>query len=192
MPDTVGRPGAAGPTTVHIVGLSGSLRLGSYNTALLRAALSVLPDNTKLEIVDYSDVPLFNQDVESQGFPEPVQAMRAKLGRADAVLFATPEYNWSVPGVLKNAIDWASRSPDSPLDGLPAAIMGAGGRLGTAYAQQHLRQILLHNDMKIINRPNVLISRAAEHFDKDLSLVNQRYLNQIERLLSALVGSALA
>lgn len=175
-------------TTLHIAGLSGSLRRGSYNTALLRAAQSLLPDNTKLDIVDYAAVPLFNHDVEKQGFPEPVVSLREELGKADAILFAAPEYNWSIPGVMKNAIDWASRGSDSPLNGKPAAIMGAGGRLGTAYAQQHLRQILMHNDMRVVSRPNVLISHASKQFDEDLSLVNERHLDQIRRLLAALVA----
>ncbi len=175
-------------STIHIAGLSGSLRRGSYNTALLRAAQSVLPNNTKLEIVDYADVPLFNHDVEALGFPEPVQSLRAELAGADAILFASPEYNWSIPGVMKNAIDWASRGPDSPLRSKPAAIMGAGGRLGTAYAQQHLRQILNHLDLRVVNRPNVLISRAGEHFDEELNVTNERHLSQIRALLEALVA----
>lgn len=175
-------------STVHIAGLSGSLRRGSYNTALLRAAQSVLPDNSKLEIVDYRDVPLFNHDVEVEGFPEPVMAMRDGLNQADAIVFATPEYNASIPGVMKNVIDWASRGPDSPLDGKPAALMGAGGRLGTAYAQQHLRQILTHNQMPVVTRPQVFISHPSEHFDHALTLTNERYLSQIMRLLLALVA----
>ncbi len=118
---------------------------------------------------------------------QPVVSLREQLGRADAILFAAPEYNWSIPGVMKNAIDWASRGSDSPLNHKPAAIMGAGGRLGTAYAQQHLRQILLHNNMRVVSKPNVLISHASKQFGEDLTLVNERYLDQIHQLLAALV-----
>ncbi|NNC93871.1 MAG: NAD(P)H-dependent oxidoreductase [Acidimicrobiia bacterium] len=177
-------------STIHIAGLSGSLRRGSYNTALLRAAQSVLPDNTKLDIVEYAAVPLFNHDVEAQGLPEAVTTMRDELGRADAILFAAPEYNWSIPGVMKNAIDWASRGSDSPLTGKPAAIMGAGGRLGTAYAQQHLRQILTHLKLRVVSSPNVMIGHASKQFDEDLNLVNERHMDQIKRLLTALVEVA--
>jgi chromate reductase len=176
-------------STIHIAGISGSLRRGSFNTAMLRAAQVLLPENTKLEIVEYSHVPLYNSDVEgATGFPESVQELRTKLAQADAILFATPEYNWSIPGVLKNAIDWASRGPDSPLNGQPAALMGAGGRLGTAYAQGHLRQILAHFDTAMVNKPVVMITRAPEHFDEDLTLTSERYEDQIRRLLEALVA----
>ena len=175
--------------TVQLAGLSGSLRRGSFNTALLRAAQLVLPDNAKLEIVEYGDVPLYNADVEAaSGFPESVQELRRQLAQSDAILFATPEYNYSIPGVLKNAIDWASRRPDSPLDQKPAAMLGAGGRLGTAYAQGHLRQILTHNDLRVVNKPMVMVARGPEHFDDDLNLVNERYMDQIRRLLEALVA----
>ena len=176
-------------STIHIAGISGSLRRGSFNTALLRAAHNVLPEDTKLEIVDYSDVPLFNADVEAaSGFPESVQQLRRQLALADAFLIATPEYNYSIPGVLKNAIDWASRGPDSPLNRKLAGIMGSGGRLGTAYAQGHLRQILTHNDVRTLNKPMVMIARGPEHFDEELNLIDERYLDQIRRLLEALVS----
>ncbi len=149
----------------------------------------LLPENAKLEIVEYGDVPLYNADVEAAaGFPESVQELRRHLAQSDAILFATPEYNYSIPGVLKNAIDWASRRPDSPLDRKPAAIMGAGGRLGTAYAQGHLRQILTHNDLRVVNKPMVMVARGPELFDNDLNLVNERYIEQIRRLLEALVA----
>lgn len=175
-------------STINIAGMSGSLRRGSYNTALLRAAQFLLPADTKLEIIEYNDVPLFNHDVEkATGFPEPVEAMRSQLAHADAVLFAAPEYNWSIPGVMKNAIDWASRGPHSPIARKPAAIMGAGGRLGSANAQQHLRQILTSTDMHVVNRPSVLVSGASEHFDDDLNLTSDRYRTQIQKLLHALV-----
>ncbi len=176
-------------STIQIAGISGSLRRGSFNTALLRAAQTLLPENTKLEIVDYSDVPLYNGDIErGSSFPEPVLELQSQLARADAVLFATPEYNWSISGALKNMIDWASRGPDSPLTGKPAALMGAGGRMGTAYAQGHLRQILAHLDMDVVNRPVVMVARAPEHFDDELNLVDERYLDQIRRLLEALTA----
>lgn len=176
-------------STIHIAGISGSLRRASFNTALLRAAQTVLPDNTKLEIVDYSDVPLYNHDLETEvGFPEAVADMRQQLRLADGILFATPEYNWSIPGVMKNAIDWASRGPDSPIRNKPAAIMGAGGRLGTAYAQMHLRQVLMHNHLRVVTNPSVFVARASEHFDAEGGLRNDRYLNQIQRLLAALVA----
>ncbi|MGI9649052.1 MAG: NADPH-dependent FMN reductase [Acidimicrobiia bacterium] len=175
-------------STINIAGLSGSLRRGSHNTALLRAAQFLLPADTKLEIVEYGAVPLYNHDVETaEGFPESVEAMRSQLERADAILFAVPEYNWSVPGVLKNAIDWASRRPHTALSGKPAAIMGAGGRLGSANAQQHLRQILTSTNMHVVNRPSVQVSSAGDHFDEDLNLTSERYQSQIERLLQALV-----
>ena len=128
--------------SLRVLGFAGSLRKSSYNRALLEAALSLLPEGMSLEITDLGEVPLFNEDVEAQGIPQPVRSLTQKIGTADALLIATPEYNYSIPGVLKNTIDWLSRKPDFPLNGKPTAIMGASmGMAGTARAQYHLRQV---------------------------------------------------
>lgn len=151
---------------MHLVGISGSTRSGSYNTALLRAAFDDLPDGVTAAIVSLRDVPMYHWDDEkSSGFPEPVEALRAAVAAADGVLFATPEYNFSVTGALKNAIDWLSRGPFSPLDYKPAAIIGAGGGSGTRWAQQHLRRMLQHNSMRVLAGPDVFVARARTHFD---------------------------
>ncbi len=148
---------------IRVLGFSGSLRKGLYNTALLRAASELLPEGMTLGIFDLSPIPLYNGDVEVAGAPESVQNFKARIAAADALLIATPEYNYSIPGVLKNAIDWASRPPkDSPLNGKPLAMMGAGGLLGTVRAQMHLRDILLHNNVLVLNKPEVYVARAAE------------------------------
>ena len=151
---------------IRIVGISGSLRAMSYNTAALRAAMELLPDGVILEQVGVGDLPLYNDDIRLQGYPPAVKQLRARLTDADGVLLVTPEYNYSVPGVLKNAIDWASRPPDQPFDGKPVAIMGASpGMLGSARAQYHLRQMLVFLNAHAMNRPEVMISQAASKFD---------------------------
>jgi len=127
---------------IQVLGISGSLRRDSYNTALLRAAAELMPPEMTLEIFDLSHLPMFNQDSEKP-FPDAVVELRTKLAQADALLIATPEYNGSISGALKNAIDWASRSPKQPLNGKPTAIIGIStGNFGTLRAQLHLRQIL--------------------------------------------------
>jgi chromate reductase len=172
---------------IHVVGISGSLRRGSYNTALLRAAAEEASDRVTIDHADVGDLPLYDADVEKQeGFPRPVSRLRTQLAAADAVLFASPEYNYSVTGVLKNAIDWASRPPSSPLDDKPAAIMGAGGRLGTVRSQSHLRDILRHNRLQVVTAPEVLVPRPWERFDDDLRLTDGLARDQIRRLLTAL------
>ena len=122
---------------LRVLGVSGSLRRGSFNTAALRTAQELAPEGMTIEIADISEIPPYNDDVrQEQGYPPPVERLRAEIAAADALLFVTPEYNYSVPGVLKNAIDWASRPPNQPLDGKPVAIMGASpSLLGTARAQ---------------------------------------------------------
>lgn len=172
--------------SIKILGISGSLRRESLNRALLRAAGTVLPDGVTLEIADISDLPLYNWDVEQEsGFPESVVRFRSQIAAADGLLISTPEYNNSMPGALKNAIDWASRGgQDSPLNQKPTAMMGAAGRLGSVRAQMHLRTVLLHNDLKMVQRPEVLVA-AGDNFS-DGELVNERYLDQIRRLVAAL------
>jgi chromate reductase len=153
-------------TSAHLIGISGSLRAGSLNTALLREAFGDLPDGVTAEIVPIADIPLYNaDDVSSGSKPAPVAALRSRVDGADGIVFATPEYNWSVTGAMKNAIDWLSLGPDSPLDFKPAAIIGAGGGSGTARSQKHLRDILSHNSLCIVADPQVMVARASQRFD---------------------------
>ncbi|AEG61464.1 NADPH-dependent FMN reductase [Desulforamulus ruminis] len=173
--------------TIHILGFAGSLREGSYNRAALRAAQELLPEGVTLEIFDLSPIPLFNEDVEKEGFPEPVQAFKERIAAADALLIATPEYNYSIPGVLKNALDWASRPPgQSPLNDKPVAIMGASaGYFGTARAQYHLRQMCVILNMHPINK-EVFIAGAGDKFDPQGKLADERSRKGISQLLLAL------
>jgi chromate reductase len=176
---------------VKINGLSGRLRQRSFNTGHLRAAVEMAPDGVTIEIADLSQLPLYNDDVRQAGYPAPVETLRAALASADAVLFATPEYNYSVPGVLKNAIDWASRPPDPPLAGTPAAVMGASGGLsGTMRAQYHLRQMMVFLDVPMLTRPEVFVQKAAERFDADGRLIHEDTRAHVARLVEALVAWA--
>jgi chromate reductase, NAD(P)H dehydrogenase (quinone) len=171
---------------VRILGFAGSLRQNSHNRALLRAAQTVMPSGMELEIFDLIDLPLFNQDVEAQGIPEPVMDFREAMKSADALLIATPEYNWSIPGVLKNALDWMSRKgPDlqAPLDGKVVAIMGAGGGGGTVRAQMHLRDILGHNRLFVVPHPQLMVARAWQHFDADSNLIDDVVRDRLGSLL---------
>jgi len=173
---------------IRVLGISGSLRKASYNSALLRAAVELAPPDMQLETTDLSAIPLYNEDVRTQGFPAPVADLRGRVAQADAILIVTPEYNYSVPGVLKNAIDWVSRPPDQPFDGKPLAIMGASpGTLGTARAQYHLRQTAVFLNMCPLNKPEVFVSRAHERFDADGRLVDQKTRELVTNLLNALV-----
>jgi chromate reductase len=174
---------------IHVLGFSGSLRKGSFNTALLRAAVELLPEGMTLEIFDLSPLPFFNSDLEAQGTPEAVKNFKARIAAADALLIATPEYNYSIPGVLKNAIDWASRTPkDSPLNGKPVAMTGAGGMFGTVRAQMHLRQIALHNGMLVLAKPEVYVARASEKFDTAGRLIDEPTRQRLRELLEALAA----
>jgi chromate reductase len=172
-----------------ILGLSGSLRAGSFNTNLLRAARDLAPSGVAIDIANIGRLPLYNEDVRLAGYPPDVADFRAAIAAADALLVATPEYNHSVPGVLKNAIDWASRPPDAPLAGKPAAIMGASGGLGgTIRAQHHLRQTFVSVNVLAINRPEVVVREAAKKFDADGNLTDEDTRQHVARLVEALVA----
>ncbi len=169
-----------------VLGISGSLRKASYNTALLNAALDLMPPGMSMEIFDLSPLPLFNPDFEKP-FPEEVTGFREKLARADALLIATPEYNSSITGALKNALDWASRPPQAPLQGKPVAIMGATtGNFGTARAQLQLRQILTHVGALTLGKPEVMVARAGQVFDAEGKLADETARGFLKDLLIAL------
>ena len=174
--------------TVRILGIAGSLRRGSYNRAALRAATLLVPEEASLDIFELDGIPGFNQD-EEQNPPAKVVELKRRIREADAVLIVTPEYNYSVPGVLKNAIDWASRPyGDSAWTGKPAAIMGASiGTIGTARAQYHLRQMFVFLNMFPINQPEVMIGNAAERFDAQGNLTDETTKDFIRQLLHNLV-----
>lgn len=176
---------------MRILGISGSLRKGSYNTQALKAAQSLVPEGSRLDIYTLHDIPLYNGDVQDAGFPDAVLAFGETVARADAVLICSPEYNYSVPGVLKNALDWLSRLPGKPLEGKPVAIMGASpGRIGTARMQYHLRQVLLAVDARVLNRPEVMIAAGNEAFADDGSFVDERTTEIVGKQLAALVDLA--
>lgn len=172
---------------IRILGLSGSVRNGSFNTAALKAAVGLAPDGVEIEVYDISGFPEFNQD-HDQDPPEKVTEFKRKIREADAILISSPEYNYSVPGVLKNAIDWASRPyGDSAWDGKPAAIMGAsGGVLGTARMQYHLRQIMVFLNMFPVNRPEVMIGNAGKKFDEQGNLTDDTTKKFIGDLVQSL------
>jgi chromate reductase len=176
------------PRPLRILGFAGSLRAASYNKMLLRAAVELAPAGMEIEIFDIGEIPLFNEDVEAAGTPPAVEAFRDAIRRADALLIATPEYNHGVPGVLKNAIDWASRPPrKSPLAGKPAALFGASpGMTGTARAQTQLRASFVFTDTPALPQPEVLVFRAPEKFDADGRLTDEPTRVFVGRLLVAL------
>jgi len=174
--------------TIHVLGFAGSLRRASYNRALIRAARELAPDGMEVEVFDLDDIPLYNADVEKEGYPEPVQAFHEALDRADALLIATPEYQHGIPGVLKNAIDWASRPPgEAPILRTPVAIMGATpGLWGTARAQSQLRQAMVYNGCPMVLKPEVLVSNAEERFDGEGRLTHEATRKFIGQLLESL------
>jgi chromate reductase len=173
---------------MKLLGISGSLRKGSFNSALLRAAVALAPASIEFETHALDQIPLYDEDVRSVGYPEPVLALRAAIARAEALLFVSPEYNYSIPGVLKNAIDWASRGADQPFAGKPVALMSAsGGMLGGARMQYHLRQVCVYLDMHPLNKPEVFVARAPEKFNAELELTDEATKQVIVAQLDALL-----
>jgi chromate reductase len=177
---------------VTILGIAGSLREASYNRALLRAARELLPEGIELEELDLRGLPFYDGDVEAAGDPEPVAALKDAIRGADALLIATPEYNRGIPGVLKNAVDWASRPPlASPLAGKPVAIMGAStGRGGTARAQEQLRAALEFSRANVVEQPELLVPEAFMRFDDHGELVDPGIRAELAELVDTLVQVA--
>jgi chromate reductase, NAD(P)H dehydrogenase (quinone) len=177
---------------LRILGIAGSLRESSYNRALLRAARELLPEGVELVEQDIGSLPFYDGDVEAAGDPEAVVRFKQAIREADAILIATPEYNRGVPGVLKNAIDWASRPPlGSPLTGKPVAIMGAStGRGGTARAQEQLRAALEFSRATVIEQPEVLVPEAFMRFDEHGELVDGGIRAELAELVDTLVRVA--
>jgi chromate reductase len=175
---------------VKILGIAGSLRQYSYNKGLLLAAVDSAPAHCQLDIFDLVSIPLYNQDEDSH-FPKVVVEFKTKIRAADAILFATPEYNYSISGVLKNAIDWASRPyGDNAWNGKPVAIMGATvGAQGTSRAQYHLRQILVTLNMYALNRPELMVSSAQDKFDDKGILKDAKTKQRVGELLQALIAA---
>lgn len=159
---------------MNIIAISGSLRKDSFNTALLRTMQSLAPAGMQIEIVDISSLPLYNQDDEGT-FPATAQALKDKIVAADGLIIATPEYNRSVPGVLKNAIDWISRPyGQNSFAKKPVLVAGVSvGKIGTAIAQSHLRQILTHLDMQVIGQPELYLGPASEIFDEEGNITDE-------------------
>jgi chromate reductase len=172
---------------ISVLGICGSLRKGSYNMAALRTAIELKPAGMTVTVADISQIPLYNEDVRAQGFPAPVETLRRQIAEADALLFSCPEYNYSMSGVLKNAIDWASRPPDQPFAGKACAILGAAaGMAGGARAQGDLRRSMVFLDMHPLNKPEVLIGQAQTKFDANGRLTDEAARGFIRDMLVAL------
>ena len=172
---------------MNVIGISGSLRQGSFNSMALRAACKLAPQGMHIEIADLAPIPFYNEDVRSAGWPDSVTQLKERIRAADAVLLVSPEFNFSVPGVLKNMLDWMSRPPAPPFDGKAVAIMGAsGGPLGTARGQYDLRKILVYMNTFTVNKPEVFIGNAASKFNAQGELTDEATAKFIGDLLVSL------
>lgn len=171
--------------SLHILGISGSLRRQSTNSGLLKYAKEHAPAGIEIDIADLGDVPFYNSDIEV--LPAPVQKLNDSIEMADALLLACPEYNYSLAPALKNALDWASRAPDNHLlAGKPVAIVGAGGGMGTGRSQYHLRQVCVFLDLHPLNKPEVFSNAFSGSFDENGNLVDQKLQGLIVEQLRAL------
>jgi len=174
-------------SAIKLLGISGSLRPQSYNSAALTVVGSVLPEGMEFEVASFDELPFYNADVEERGFPAAVESFRKKVAAADALIFAVPEYNFSVPGVLKNALEWLSRPPDPPTNGKPCAVFGASvSPLGTARGQFHFRHICVSLNMIPVNVPHVDITNAKTKFDAEGLLIDQASVDLIRQLVDDL------
>ena len=172
---------------IKLLGISGSLRAQSYNSGALSVVGSVLPEDMEFGVASLSDLPFFNADVEQRGFPAAVESFRSNVAAADALIFAVPEYNFSVPGVLKNALEWLSRPPNPPTNGKPCAVFGASvSPLGTARGQFHFRHICVSLNMIAVNTPHVDIANAKTKFDAQGRLTDQASIDLIRQLVGEL------
>ena len=175
---------------IHFAGICGSLRKGSFNRAVLRAAGELLPEDVTMDIVSFAEIPIYNADndlPDADQRPEPVRQFRQALAKADALVIVSPEYNFGIPGGLKNAIDWASRGEDSPLLHKPVALMGATpGKWGTVRMQTAFLSIYLYMDMKPVYKPEIFISNAKEKIDENGKLTDDKTRKLISKKLEAL------
>jgi chromate reductase len=180
------------PDPVKILGLCGSLRAGSYNAAALRACVALDTPGVEMRTAAIGALPLYDGDVEAAGFPASVLAFHEALAWADAFLFVSPEYNHSIPGGLKNAIDWGSRGPGTLFSGKAAAVTGAStGAMGSVRMQAHLRNCAVSLDLQLVNRPEVMIGAAQTKFDAEGRLTDEPTRLYLGKLLAALRDLAL-
>ena len=174
-------------SSIKLLGISGSLRKQSYNSGALNAIESLLPDGMTFIRADLSSLPFYSADIEQRGLPDAVQRFRAEVAAADALIFAVPEYNFSLPGVLKNALEWLSRPPAPPADGKPCAVFGASvSPLGTARGQFHFRHVAVSLNMIMVNVPHVDINSAKAKFDAESRLTDQASLETLRQLVTEL------
>ncbi len=178
--------------SISILGFAGSLRNGSYNKLLLRAVRELLPNDVQMELFDLDGIPLYNQDTEVHGIPESVKRFKEKIESADALLIATPEYNHSYPGVLKNAIDWASRPYGrNSFNGKAVAVISATpGAFGGVAAQDQLKQVLLALNTRLVVTPAVIVASAHQKFDQQGNLTDEDTKQFLAGLLSNLTEQA--
>jgi chromate reductase len=175
------------PGPLKLLGVCGSLRQQSYNAAALRAVTSVLPEAMTFQIADVAPLPFYNADVEQRGLPDSVKAFRDRVAAADALIFAVPEYNFSLSGVLKNALEWLSRPPAPPANTKPCAVFGASvSPLGTARGQFHFRHVAVSLNMVVVNTPHVDIANAKTKFDDQSRLTDAAALDSLRQLVSEL------